>query len=156
MIFTDSFTLMVSYCRHTGFILILLMLTRLKFSSLVLPTVSSWVIIQIHPFLVTISVLFERNWWVGQYIRNNKRQLKGSSFSGVVSCLLADLQSCSYTANVLDRPPRHLPFCIPTGDQTPPGMSWGVPICSRNPLSCSRGIFKIKVRNWLDQVWTLP
>lgn len=37
----DSLTLIVSYHRHTGFIRTLLMLARLKFSNLVLPTVSS-------------------------------------------------------------------------------------------------------------------
>lgn len=160
----DSLTLIVSYHRHTGFIRTLLMLARLKFSNLVLPTVSSWLIIRTDPFLGTISALFERKRPVGQSIHNNKRQLEGSSFSGVEGWSLADLQSGSRTANASpwrDLPDIHPPFCIPTGDQTPPGRSCRGPVCSSvacdtSPLSRSRRIFKIKVRNWLDRFWTSP
>lgn len=89
LLVSDSFTSVVSYHRHTGFVLTLPMPTRLKFLNLVLPTVTSWLVIWVHLF-----VFLERKRWLGQCISNNERSLKGSSFSVVESWLWLTCRAC--------------------------------------------------------------
>lgn len=139
---SDSSALIVSCYRQTGYIVMLQMLTGLKFSNLVLPTVTLWLIIQMHSVMGTVTVLFERKRRIGQRMDFNERLLKGSSFSGVESWSLADPQSWSCTASAL--PWKNILLFVPTGYQTPPGRSWGVPVCSsvahdKSPLSRSGG-----------------
>lgn len=111
------------------------MFTKLKFLDLVLPTVTSWLVIWVH------LVLLERKRWLGQ-VHNSKKELKVSSFSAVESWL------CPTVSEHCLEKTSQTPSCLyPHGiyPQTPPAGA-GCPCAAheRTPLSHWREILKIK------------
>lgn len=133
LLVSDSFTSVVSYHRHTGFVLTLPMLTRLKFLNLVLPTVTSWLVIWVHLF-----VFLERKRWLGQCINNNKRLLKGSSFSVGESWLWLTCRACPTLSMHCVGQASQTPFLLdPHEWPNPTSRSWVSLCCSWQKSSVS-------------------